>query len=106
MDEKIEQQDDNCSKESKKDSEYLKFYKFYYDKNKTEHPNWTPKQITKIVSLLWKKKKNHEKSTPASKAGMTSRRSNRPLTAKEAFKMKHKDLTKEEIDQIWIKLPQ
>jgi len=37
---------------------------------------------------------------------MTSRRSNRPLTAKEAFKVQHKDLTKEEIDQIWTKLPQ
>jgi hypothetical protein len=36
----------------------------------------------------------------------TSRRSNRALTAKEAFKMEHKDLTREEIDEMWTKLPQ
>lgn len=30
LDEKIE--DDNCSRASKKESEYVKFYKFYYDK--------------------------------------------------------------------------
>lgn len=105
LDEKIEQQDDNCSRVSKKESEYLKFYKFYYDKYRLEHPSWTPGQITTIVSLLWKKKKSHEKTTP-SKVGITSRRSNRALTAKEAFKIQHKDLTKEEIDEIWIKLPQ
>lgn len=104
LNEKVE--DDNCSRASKKESEYVKFYKHYYDKYHAEHPSWTPGQITTIVSLLWKKKKSHEKSTPLSKSGMTSRRSNRPLTAKEAFKVQHKDLTKEEIDQIWTKLPQ
>jgi hypothetical protein len=84
----------------------LKFYKFYYDKNKNEHPNWTPRQITNIVSLLWKKKKSHDKNTPSKPSSrMTSRRSNKALTAKEAFKLKHKDLKREEIDGIWSKLP-
>lgn len=74
------------SKASKKDNEYLKFFKFYYDKNKTEHPNWTPSQVTTIVSLLWKKKKNHDKNTPSKANSIISRRSNKPMTAKDAFK--------------------
>ncbi len=73
--------------EVKKENEYLKFYKFYYDKMKTEHSNWTSDQITKIVSLIWKKKKNQDKMPSAKSAsGATSRRSTKPLTAKDAFK--------------------
>lgn len=55
------EQDDNRGKVSRKNNDYLKFYKFYYDKNKSNHPSWTPRQITTIVSLLWKKKKAHDK---------------------------------------------
>jgi len=97
-------EDDTTSKMSKKSSDYVKFFKFYYDKTKTEHPNWTPSQITTIVSLLWKKKKSSEK-TPSQAGSNTSRRSNKPLTGRDAFKLKHKELSKEEVEEMWNKLP-
>lgn len=89
----------------KKDTEYLKFFKFYYEKTKTEHPNWTPSQITKIVSLLWKKKKNIDK-VPSKANSTTSRKSSKPVAAKDAFRMMHKELSREEVDELWSKLPQ
>jgi hypothetical protein len=89
---------------TKKDTEYLKFFRFYYEKTKKEHPNWTPSQITMIVSLLWKKKKNIEKA-PSKANSATSRRSNKPLAPKDAFRMKHKKLSKQEVDNLWSKLP-
>ena len=88
----------------KKDTEYLKFFKFYYEKTKTEHPNWTPSQITMIVSLLWKKKKNIDK-VPSKANSTTSRKSSKPLAAKDAFRMRHKELSREEVDDLWSKLP-
>lgn len=84
----------------------MKFYKFYYDKTRLEHPTWTPSQITTIISLLWKKKKHHEKMPVSQPVSNSTRRSNKPLSAKDAFKAKHKNLTKEEIDEKWSKLPQ
>jgi hypothetical protein len=61
---------------------------------KNEHSNWTPSQITKIVSLLWKKKKNTQKISKGNSTNMsvTSRRSNKPMTPKNAFRMMHKGL--------------
>lgn len=37
-------------------TEYLKFFKFYYDKLTVEHPRWSSNQISTIIKLLWKKK--------------------------------------------------
>jgi hypothetical protein len=88
----------------KTDKEYIKFFKFYYEKTKNEHSNWTPAQITKIISLLWKKKKNIDK-VPSKAGSTTSRRSNKPLSAKDAFRMSHKNLSKEEFEETWSKLP-
>ena len=88
----------------KNDNEYIKFFKFYYDKTKNEHPNWTPAQITIIVSMLWKKKKTIKKN-PSKPESNSSRRSNKALTAKDAFKDKHRELKKEQLDQIWAGLP-
>lgn len=57
-----------------------------------------------IVSLLWKKKKNMEKM-PSKANSTTSRRSNKPLAPKDAFRMKYKELSKEEVDEKWSMLP-
>ncbi len=88
----------------KKDTEYLKFFKFYYEKTKKEHPKWTPSQITMIVSLLWKKKKSIDK-VPSKANSTTTRKSSKPLAPKDAFRMKHKELSREEVDEMWSKLP-
>ena len=38
-------------------NDYITFYKFYYDKYHKEHEKWTPKQLSKLISLLWQKRK-------------------------------------------------
>lgn len=75
----------------KKSSDYVKFFKFYYQKLTLEHPKWTSAQISSIISIMWKKKKIND-SKPVEKESVCSisRRSNKPLSAKEAFKIKHK----------------
>ena len=50
----------------KKSTDYVKFFKFYYEKYVKEHPKWTSTQITTIISLLWKKKKIND-SIPVEK---------------------------------------
>ena len=54
--------------------------------------------------MLWKKKKNIEKA-PSKANSTTSRRSNKPLAPKDAFRLKHKELSKEDVDNLWSKLP-
>jgi hypothetical protein len=62
----MEEMHDDKSSASKKENDYVKFYKYYYEKLKTEHPSWSPSQLTTIISLQWKKKKMFEKN-PSSK---------------------------------------
>ena len=45
---------------AKKDrNEYISFHKFHFKKLSQEHKKWSSKQVNKIISLLWQKKKNH-----------------------------------------------
>ena len=37
--------------------EYLNFSKYYNERLRAEHPRWTPKQVSVILNLLWKKRK-------------------------------------------------
>lgn len=46
---------------SKKSRDYITFYKFYYDKYHKEHDNWTSNQLSKVISLLWEKRKRQHK---------------------------------------------
>ena len=41
--------------------EYIRFQKYYYNRTKKEHPNWNAKQISKVISILWMKKKRRVK---------------------------------------------
>lgn len=43
-------------------TEYLKFFKFYYEKLSAEHKRWTANQISTIIKLLWKKKLTTDKT--------------------------------------------
>ena len=38
-----------------RNSEYIEFYKFYYERLVKEHPHWNEKQRTVIIVLLWKR---------------------------------------------------
>jgi predicted nuclease of restriction endonuclease-like (RecB) superfamily len=39
-----------------KGTEYLQFFKYYYNRLGAEHPRWSSSQITAIIKLLWKKR--------------------------------------------------
>jgi hypothetical protein len=60
-------------------TEYLKFFKFYYDKLSSEHKRWNANQISTIIKLLWKKKLTTDKKAsrsiraPASKRRVSGR---------------------------------
>lgn len=77
---------------SKQDSkqprtEYLKFFKFYYDKLTKEHPRWSANQISTIIKLLWKKKLTTDKST--ARGGLRAPRMGRRLSGRMAFRRSH-----------------
>ena len=51
----------------KKNSAYLQFYKYYFERLSTEHPRWNATQITTIIKLLWKKRMRQGKRGDFSK---------------------------------------
>mgnify|MGYP000850320143 CR=1 FL=1 len=65
-------------------TEYLKFFKFYYDKLSGEHTRWSSSQITTIIKLLWKKKLVTDKA--ASKASLRAPREKRKISGRMAFR--------------------
>jgi hypothetical protein len=64
-------------------NEYIKFFKFYYERLTVEHPRWSANQITTIIKLLWKKKLTQEKGR--SKDSLRTPRQIR-LSGRMAFK--------------------
>jgi hypothetical protein len=81
--------------------EYQRFYQYSYGKLTSEHPKWTPKQITFIIKLLWRrriqKKNNKSEKTKSMK----------PIPAKIAFKKAKlaEGYEASEINKMWSKLP-
>lgn len=65
-------------------TEYLKFFKFYYDKLTVEHPRWSASQISTIIKLLWKKKLTGDKA--ASKLPVRAPRLGRRISGRLAFR--------------------
>jgi len=39
-----------------RNSAYLQFFKYYYERLTSEHSRWNSTQITTIIKLLWKKR--------------------------------------------------
>lgn len=37
-------------------NDYIKHFKFYYEKFRKEHPKWNSAQISSIIKLLWRKR--------------------------------------------------
>jgi hypothetical protein len=74
------------SKESSKQprTEYLKFFKFYYEKLSLEHKRWNANQISTIIKLLWKKKLTTDKFI--AKGGLKTPRIGRKLSGRMAFR--------------------
>jgi len=78
--------------------EYISFFKSYFDRLSKEHPNWSARQITSIIKLLWKKRKqNHTKTSKPM-------RRVKPMSGRMAFR-KMKSLSGEEAQNMWKRLP-
>jgi len=83
-------------------TEYLKFFKFYYDKLTVEHPRWSANQISTIIKLLWKKKSTGERrSTQASSREPRERKN---ISGRMAFRKAYGYSALETIER-WKQLP-
>jgi hypothetical protein len=78
--------------------EYISFFKSYFDRLSKEHPNWSARQITSIIKLLWKKRKQNQ--TKASKP----MRHFKPMSGRKTFR-KMKGLSGQEAQMMWKRLP-
>jgi hypothetical protein len=65
-------------------TEYLKFFKFYFDKLSFEHRRWSANQISTIIKLLWKKKLATDKAT--ARASLRAPISRKKISGRMAFK--------------------
>jgi hypothetical protein len=68
-------------------TEYLKFFKFYYDKLTVEHPRWSASQISTIIKLLWKKKLTTDKTS--ARSSLRTPRAGRRISGRLAFRRAH-----------------
>jgi hypothetical protein len=59
----------------------MQFFKYYYDSLKEEHKNWSSAQLSKIIGLLWQKKKYSAKIKILNK----KKRIARPVTGRTLF---------------------
>lgn len=83
-------------------TEYLKFFKFYYEKLTGEHRRWSANQISTIIKLLWKKKLVSDKA--ALKAGLRAPVAKKPTTGRKAFRTNY-GYTGVEAAERWKQLP-
>ena len=52
-----------------KNTAYLQFFKYYYERLSAEHPRWNSTQITTIIRLLWKKRAKQARKGEIRKTG-------------------------------------
>lgn len=78
--------------------DYISFFKHHFAKLSAEHSKWAVPQVTSIVKLLWKKKKQSSKGTTH------KLRATKPLSGRRYFR-KVKHMTAEEGVRTWKRLP-
>lgn len=95
-----------AKKERKPQTEYIKFFKFYYDKLSKEHPKWAANQISTIIKLLWRKKSKKSTSKDL-KMSMRKLKMLKPMSGYEAFKREHMmdDMQASDIKERWNHMP-
>ncbi len=83
-------------------TDYLKFFKFYYEKLSKEHPRWLASQITTIIKLLWKKKQIADKK--AARATLRAPKERKRISGRMAFRRNYNYSTIEGVER-WKQLP-
>ena len=87
-------------------NDYLTFYKYYYDKYQKEHKKWTSQQVSKVISILWQKRKIQFKKVSIKKSQKSDTQNSKVkhTNGKQLFRKKNK-LTTEEAKKKWSMLP-
>ncbi len=83
-------------------TDYLKFFKFYYDKLSKEHPRWLAGQISTIIKLLWKKKQVTDKHT--AKTTLRAPKERRRMSGRMTFRRNYNYSSIEAFER-WKQLP-
>lgn len=78
--------------------EYISFFKTYFDRLSKEHRSWSASQITSIIKLLWKKRKQNQSKTSK------PMRQVKPMSGRKTFR-KMKGLSGQEAQKMWKRLP-
>lgn len=86
------------AKQSKTD--YTSFFKYHYQKLKTEHKRWTTNQISSVIKLLWKKKKGTNKTLRRKDGRLRSK----PLSGRRYFR-KVRVLSAVDTTYFWKRMP-
>ncbi len=81
--------------------DYIAFFKTYYRNLAKQHPRWTTQQISSVIKLLWKKRKNQGKSLRKNNGKL---RTSKPLSGRRYFR-KVKNLDGLEAKIKWRLLP-
>ena len=85
-------------------NDYIAFYKYYYDKYQKEHPTWNSKQLSKVISLLWQKRKKQYKKVICPKKE-NSVKIKRIVNGRKIFRRIRKNQTAQEVKKEWSTLP-
>lgn len=83
-------------------TDYITFYRVRYNKLHSQHPRWTPKQISSIIRLEWKQEKG-KKTRKLTRAGV--RKAARILSGRIFFR-KYRGLTAKQTIEKWKRFPQ
>lgn len=83
-------------------NDYLAFFKHYYAKYKKEHEKWSSDQISKMISLLWAKRKKQYRVGRSKKEKIVKPKN--VLSGKRLFRKVNK-LNAEEANSQWSRLP-
>lgn len=82
-------------------SDYITFYRIRYAKLHSQHPRWTPKQISSIIKLEWRKEKG-KRTRKVVKAG--TRRVRKVLSGR-IFYRRYRGFTAKETNYKWLHFP-
>lgn len=82
--------------------DYINFYRVRYNKLHSLHPRWTPKQISSIIKLEWRKEKSKSRSRKTAKVG--SRKPAKILTGYRFFR-RYRGYTAKEAVKRWRRFP-
>lgn len=82
--------------------DYIKFYQLRYNKLHAQHPRWTPKQISSIIKLEWKKEKGSGRTRKTTRLG--PRRQGKLLTGYRFYR-RYRGFTAQESFRKWRRFP-